>query len=1501
MRSLPAQAWRVILWLARLGVAWIPGLLITVFGVMYLVNCFNVLMAPGSPVRYSYEAEGGGRVVLRAESYSLNPWKRTGVLTKVTLTDPEGRQVVAVERADVSYDSPVVRVKISEIAGKVVRLPDGKFDFESALPKRDEEESESVLSIEVGKVTLDYEDRTRTPALTQTAIINNLRVDTSHGDTVLAGHLTTQGLQDIPVTAQIGSDDTLWVEGKFQNGDLLAVRPLVERWVDLSQTPEVRNLTADSLRLDGKIRFAKDKAGKFNIWADGQVAGANVTLRPWLINAKLDADLTTNADLLTGELHIRESNRSLDFKGELVIDDPFRVAGDLVATARRKSDIWPLVRDEIPSNIDIAGTEFRGSISYDGRDYNAGGTLASKTLRVGDESFSNISARVSMNLNMLAANIDGVEFAGFRTFGMVRYNPQNQQISGFVRTNEGRLENLASRFGIDNLRGLGTLSATISGHVDRPNVEMLATGTAAWQREDRQWMNVGEFEARGTLKEDVFHVSRIAIDGPLGVVSASGTVNVEDSKVALKVDGGGFELSQIDPELNGLAFLRGNVTGTLQDPQLVGRAEMFDFHYGERSLPAAAADIRLTTDAVKVSNLEARFNTGVIRGDITYQFETEKIEGNVRSTGVMVSHILGAEDVVGRVSIRNGEISGTISDPQFKGQIQSNELIVQSVSIENLVASIEANRREVVVNQSEVQLGEGRLSASGTYFIESGNAEGEFVATNLPLDKLPGQSEVISYDGSVSGRGILRMGADGKLDGSFDGSANDVEVNGSYLGSGQVIASVQDDVVTASGSLGSIERYLQLESGTYNIDSREINAKVVAFNLNAGNIASAITVANKELPRDVRSTLDSLRGSLSASALITGKISDPAIEAEEILLSGLVVNGRNIGQIRGGVTRREGEWRANALTWQHERTKLVANGIYEESGELEASVDLANFDLTLLNAFVPSIPVVTGTASMTAVATGTVDDPKVRASLSLGEFGGVSDDKTIRIPASVELGEVTYENEVLLANGHAYYRGFAGTIEATIPLGAFGENPTEKLTANFNFTERELSAFSEYLTVVDAKRSAGTVDGYATVSGPVKDLTFDAQINLDAKTIAFIDQAPMLQDVKLEAKSDGSEARITGEMGSSVGGFADVNIQAAVPDLLSGDYSLDEILSATNLNGNLTLDNFRWQVKLPEADGVSDATADGEVTLRGDLQQPRIGGRVELSGVTVSVPSEFPEGTASGRLVVNPIFDNLTVVAAPSSTIVVSLGRVNLTGSGTINGTLDNPEIRAPLTLEGGTFRLPTSRIKLEPGGTINVTYAGQPPAARVDLAISGTTTVTARQTSESYQTYFVTLDIRGNLLEPDGLRIQGTSDPGDLTSAQIMALIGQKDLIESLTASAFGNQNALRDTFYSLAIPSLTMGLTEGIASTLQLDYLTLDYNPFDQTIIRAGKSFGRNLMLEVSRQLVEPNQGRLKYEVKLTYRLPVKDQFFSKLRLGVGFDQDRPWKFTIDWSRRF
>ncbi|MFX8708281.1 hypothetical protein ABTM42_20710, partial [Acinetobacter baumannii] len=70
---------------------------------------------------------------------------------------------------------------------------------------------------------------------------------------------------------------------------------------------------------------------------------------------------------------------------------------------------------------------------------------------------------------------------------------------------------------------------------------------------------------------------------------------------------------------------------------------------------------------------------------------------------------------------------------------------------------------------------------------------------------------------------------------------------------------------------------------------------------------------------------------------------------------------------------------------------------------------------------------------------------------------------------------------------------------------------------------------------------------------------------------------------------------------------------------------------------------------------------------------------------------------------IDPSF-NVALNLAPGTRIEAPLASLNLSrATGNLGGRLSDPVLRMPLTVESGIVRLPTSRIRIDPGSQVAV------------------------------------------------------------------------------------------------------------------------------------------------------------------------------------------------------
>jgi hypothetical protein len=285
------------------------------------------------------------------------------------------------------------------------------------------------------------------------------------------------------------------------------------------------------------------------------------------------------------------------------------------------------------------------------------------------------------------------------------------------------------------------------------------------------------------------------------------------------------------------------------------------------------------------------------------------------------------------------------------------------------------------------------------------------------------------------------------------------------------------------------------------------------------------------------------------------------------------------------------------------------------------------------------------------------------------------------------------------------------------------------------------------------------------------------------------------------------------------------------------------------------------------------------------------------------IAGEFPVTEGTAALPINPTFDVELILEDGQ----VANGPIEAQASGTgyLRGPLSVLDARMDFVVDSGELSLPSARIRLERGGTATFEYsknfAGEREAS-LDVNLNATTRLTA-DGGLGPQRYEIAMEVRGDLLSDDELVITATSDPPDLTQSQIMAILGQADLIENVAATGFSRfEDQLKNVLSSVAAPLLLGQVSRSIEQALGLDYFSVDFTGSGIGGITVAKSLGNGFTLEYRRVLEQyALAGESLEEIRLTYRLPTSNPLLGRFTVGVAATREGFFKATLSYSKRF
>lgn len=1478
------------------------------WGLSYLHQCVLLLLAPGVPVVFEYSGSGG-KYEAKADSYAVDLQRREATFYGVRLTTDTGREVVQANQVRARLIGPGIDVLARGLRGEVLRDRNGQFELFGALPESTPGQPGPAYQVEVTDAELNYRDLSQQPPLSLPLRIQSLQLAGSGSKLLSSGDVTAGDSSAARVKVQIGEEGQYWVQASQPEGPL-------DPWLKVA-----RGFIPDEVQREYDRAGARSVEGFFELEASGRpeetprVRGAFQArvsaIRVPGISGESGAEASAfgTLDLAQARMTIRNRGSVGTFDGRIGFADKLLADGRVQASV---SSDGALEKGIVPRGFRFSGASYDGRLVINGQDVGLDGEAKAKSMQFQGESFANLVARVGLSDSRLSVTGGTGSWTGVPFKAAALADLSKQTIVGGLEAGSVPLGLLAKRAGFDGLSGSAGVKAVLRGTLKRPILLAYAEGRADYAPKGSESLNLGRFQVQFKSETERIRIDRLFVDGPVGTFVAHGALDAKGAEILVRA--GGLPLSLIDPDLDGTGSFAGVLRGSPDRPRFEGMVEAVAVDYRGRSVAQAQARLSVDAERVQVDEFWALTGSGIAEAGGSLDLRTRRIEGEFQVRDLLMGHWAGP-NIVGPANLEHGRVSGSLDDPVVTAKLTSQQAFVFGTPVER--TSVTARYEGGVMRWEgtmSMRYG-GSLSHDGEWDTASESAKFKAEFESLNLESVASIQGPASIGGAASGRVSGEWDPSQGLRGTGEARLSSVIVNGEPIGNGSLALQMSGPEVLGTAMVGSTDRFLEIDSFTINAENLTYRGTGAAFNVSLQKLLATAT-RRAGLDIETQSLLQDLNGSITGEAVFSGEGADWQVNEGDLVFEGLTFRGSNAGSVTVKGSKAGPMWSVDSLTWDSPEGSLTASGLFDEKGAEKLEATVTNLSLSWIHRVFPNLPLVNGRATVSATGSGPWESLAARGTALLSTESLVQPDGSVlQLPLQILADELALSNGDLTAQGKLYFRGFSGGVSARLPIAGLTELDEEKAARlEVAFDRRSVSDLEEFLPAVDVGKSEGHADlrfGLRATRGSVS-LVGDA--NFVAKTLVLKDDKGEWRDVNVNVGATGTSATVMAQAESARGGSVTAELRAAFQDVLGESFSVNNLLSDTSLAGTVSIDRLNVAQSLalgalpPNAvqPKASTAQVSGEISIGGVGNRPVVSGELRVSEAIVNLPDEF--GSPSGQpLAIDPVFDNLTIVAANDSVIATAIGPLTVGGVGVLKGPVSQLDVDWPLTLQRGELRLPNNRIRLEPGGTIRIgtqSLAGGGPTPRVDLDLEGRTQIVARSGTGQYEAYRIDLTIRGNLLDDASVRIKAASDPPGLSEGEILAAIGQRQLVEGLASSVIEGrieQDFLRDTFYSVAVPSLTQRLTDSIAEGLGLDFLSVDYNPFEQFVVSVGKTLAPGLVLQATRQLQDTGLQRIRYDVRLSYRLPTSDRRLRRFRVGLGFDQDSPWKITLDWSTRF
>jgi autotransporter translocation and assembly factor TamB len=974
-----------------------------------------------------------------------------------------------------------------------------------------------------------------------------------------------------------------------------------------------------------------------------------------------------------------------------------------------------------------------------------------------------------------------------------------------------------------------------------------------------------------------------------------------------------LELGDLDPRATGNARLRAVIRGDLKQPRYQLRAQAFELRWEDFELPAATLTVEGDRDVARITDFRAVDGTVFAQGSAQVRLVSGAIDGRFRATGVRLGSYLPGQSF-GAIDIPQLTVQGTLQQPRVAGNVTAENIVLEGVLVDRLAGRVELENGVVAFGTQTLDALDGKAQLTGRYRLADGTGFARGSVTQLDLARL---STELGDAVKLTGRGDARLSLDLR-----DGRPNrgrvvvetgDIQVNGAETGRLIASANLVDGRLTGDASLGFLDRYVQVSELLYNVESQKGRARVDAFNVQLPTLVAMglkyVPADNFELRQELRGLVGDVTGSLDAR--IDGQTVDGEIPV--LTVQNLGARGRDLGELSIAVAKAGEIYTVRDVRLNGPLANANLRGTVAANGEVAFDGEVKSISLTEAGQFAGLADLPSGTVDVSFVAGGTRDRPTLQASvLADGLFRrpNTPDDTGLRVILDeLTLDAGTEVGGTAQATGRYFYRGFQGLVELSAPYELVRGLPEEgEIRGRATLNERTLNELAPYIDAIDTERSEGVVGGEVRIAGRVNDLRLSGQVTARAPrlTLRGLDDELRELDMTLALTPEALslDAATLAARGGRLAAEARVDLSRVtrLADLVQGP--LRDRLGELPVAGRITSEGLTVRQSLP-AGGFVRAQTDGAITIAGNLAEPQLQGEIAFAGVD-SVISGFdaPSGEAAPPPI-NPRFDIALRTEGPAHLRSATLD-VFTSGSGQIAGRLTEPEVTAELILDRGSLRLPGGQVRLDPNGRMSFRYDQEPVAdAQLNVDLTGRTAVTAAAEGQLVQRYDVELVLRGNLLREGELQFDATSDPPGLSSARVLALLGQTELIAGLATGSDNLQSSrdrIQNAILGFALPSVLDPVTASVARTFGLDYITLEYISADESYITVGKALSREWSAQARRGLVPPPPGLpWPYDLRLTYRPRRLLGRTSRLSFSLGRDEQREFKVTFEYGVRF
>lgn len=906
----------------RFLVMWSPIVAVSIGGGIYVYECTQTLLSPGTGFTISYPTKGDP-LIITCKTYNIDLAQQTIIVDQLVVRKGNGALLARVPHLVATgisaFDGVTPKVQLKDAELWIDRNEKGDLDILDLFEKTASTDSKQPWQVSVRDSVVHLHDRS-IPGVAK----NEIKISTANfvglGDHIEGGAtLEVEGLAKGQIGIRKDTNGTI-LTGKNVSGELAPLLARLRAGNEKKLIETIAPLKVDSGTGVGDFTATfTDKSPKFvsNI----TISTSNFQWEKYHAD-RLDFTGTISESAVTGIANVSEKKAKADIEGSLTYNKDI-VFGGNVNVAGVTPAFLDTFKIKLPKEVTFNESSTKGYLTYLKGQFGWKGRASFTSAALFGLNVPKLDGEVSLQGDQLFATIKPTSIGGTLVDGNFGMNLKTQAILGSFSTPQLNGKDFSRWLPANVLESKARLVGLIDGTLAKPNVFVKGSIDPRIKLSDR---TLTYNSADVVLRYDgtTFNLERLSLTDDDGSLFASGTLDLKKG-INVRVVGNNVDLTKLTSTASGKLDVQGLVTGQLKDPRYVGKVQGYQIAYAgiAGKVVAVAADFKGDQKGIQFTEMDAMKGASQITGSLGIGFADQKLAGMFAVDGVEVSDLYEGE-VGGILDLKNITVSGTISKPYVTGDFDATKILAYDFAANSAHGKVSFDGDRFRIFDTNAVFANGAITdISGELDAKTrtGKVVGKFAKLDLADIQQSGRQKAKITKNDDLYQALSQLAVKGTSSGSFEfgisdgkfgtmlgnGRVDDVFVNKALIGSGDWDVAYDGNKWEGNALIGSLAEYFRLDGLSYVPSTQEIGGEFLSYQIPLRELIQAAEPSLNWSP-DMVEKLDLVSGRLNAFAKFSGTMKTPTVEIPDFEISSI-----KLGKEGQGTTEDIGTFSMKAL------------------------------------------------------------------------------------------------------------------------------------------------------------------------------------------------------------------------------------------------------------------------------------------------------------------------------------------------------------------------------------------------------------------------------------------------------------------------------------------------------------------------------------------------------------------------------------------------------------